>query len=419
MQGLGIVLDMLATNGIMVWDMDLQNMLWSNDDKIQFIDFEPSRAALFVEQKAPCRRARRLHAELKDKAIEVADVIAFSNAVSCWAALQGSMLPLYLPKDFPAEEIKGQAIKLLEPRLKSKGEICLALCGVCSIWWMDLSNTHPDTHPLFTTFNYMLLREPSYYWPADCKLRHLFSERRSVDAKDSYLCETGFLVRQSSRAGPGDPKLRGMVYDTPGVSYPEESKPYSNKEHIGQYEIVKGATVQPGQSDDESEEDTDSEDDKDEEEEGGEGKKKIQKGKKSTLEQIKELQKQINILKKKSKKEKTLKKEKPREPKTRKEKQETQKEKTIKGGAEPTSKREREKGMQNAEEEPTVQTEEGQEQVDLTIVSTLASLSAVPKKGMGVLLESPRKGEGGTDEAKKGEGGSDSNKRKKVLLESP
>eukprot|EP00808_Paulinella_micropora_P009207 g5183.t1 len=125
-----------------------------------------------------------------------------------------------------------------------------------------------------------------------------------------------------------------MVYDTPGVSYPEErkSKPYSNKEHIGQYEIVKGATVQPGQSDDKNEEDTDSEDDKDEEKEGGKGKKKIHKCKKSTLEQIKELQKQINILKKKSKKENTLKKEKPREPKTRKEKQETQKEKTIKGG---------------------------------------------------------------------------------------
>eukprot|EP00808_Paulinella_micropora_P009624 g63983.t1 len=54
-----------------------------------------------------------------------------------------------------------------------------------------------------------------------------------------------------------------------------KSKPYSNKEHIGQNKIVKGATVQPGQSDDESEEDTDSEEDKDEEEEGGKGKKKI------------------------------------------------------------------------------------------------------------------------------------------------
>eukprot|EP00808_Paulinella_micropora_P013963 g63819.t1 len=172
-----------------------------------------------------------------------------------------------------------------------------------------------------------------------------------------------------------------------------KSKPYSNKEHIGQYKIVKGATVQPGQSDDESEEDTDK--------------------------QIKELQKQINILKKKSKKEKTLKKEKPRQPKARKEKQETQKEKTIKGGAEPTSKTEREKGKQDAEEEPTVQTEEGQEQVDLTIVSTSASLSAVPKKGMGVLLESPRKGEDGIEEAKKGEGGSDSNKRKKSTIREP
>eukprot|EP00808_Paulinella_micropora_P023936 g4997.t1 len=174
-----------------------------------------------------------------------------------------------------------------------------------------------------------------------------------------------------------------------------KSKPYSNKEHIGQYEIVKGATVQPGQSDDESKEDTDSEDDKDEEEEGGKGKKKIQKGKKSTLEQ------KTNQHPEEKEQEKTLKKEKPREPKTRKEKQETQKEKTIKGGAESTSKREREKGKQDAEEEPTVQTEEGQEQVDLTIVSTSASLSAVPKKGMGVLLESPRKGEDGTEAKKK------------------
>eukprot|EP00808_Paulinella_micropora_P006764 g33856.t1 len=60
-----------------------------------------------------------------------------------------------------------------------------------------------------------------------------------------------------------------------------------------------------------------------------------------------------------------------------------------------------------------------QEQVDLTIVSTSASLSAVAKKGMGVLLESPRKGEDGIEEAKKGQVGSDNNKRKKVLLESP
>eukprot|EP00808_Paulinella_micropora_P009850 g39576.t1 len=158
-------------------------------------------------------------------------------------------------------------------------------------------------------------------------MRALMGQRADSDGKPVWKGRTDYLsdVQRLTVAvlqGEFGSTLKGardVISIRLGKLKARKSKPYSNKEHIGQYKIVKGATVQPGQSDDE----------------------------------------RIRT------------------------------------------------------------TEEGQEQVDLTIVSTSASLSAVPKKGMGVLLESPRKGEDGIEEVKKGEWGSDSNKRKKVLLESP